>query len=193
VPGPPAAPGLEVRQDNSARCLVEALVRNLTIPEILGLQAVQRWHTVATLHTQTVADHSCVVALLALRIGGEDLAPQDQVQVLLLGLQHDAHEARFGDLPYPAKQALRVLGLDIDGICSTEFWGADGPDATAPLVQDLVAVADRLEAALFARRGSPEIARSIAEGAQALALERLRDERRWGMRARALEILKEVL
>lgn len=168
-------------------------MRDLTVHELSGLQHVKRWHTRPVGREQTVADHSAVVALLALRVGGDELSDRDKVQVLLLGLLHDAHEARFGDIPYPARMALLALGIDLDAVCEAEFWGSHGPaEGASPLARDLVAVADKLEAALFARTFAQPIAAAIATEAQGVVLDRLKDEHRWSMRSRALAVLKEI-
>ncbi len=170
-------------------------MRDLTVHEILGLQLVQRWHTRPTLRPQTVADHSATVALLALYIGGPELTTAERLRVVLLGLQHDAHEAQFGDIPYPSRMALLVLGIDIDAICSKAFWGANGPESlTFRLEQDLVAVADRLEAFLYAKRFVPLIpSAGFLQEARAMVLELLGEEDRLDMQQRALAILEEVL
>ena len=169
-------------------------MRTLTVSEITGMQGVKRWHTAHAFREQTVADHSATVAQLALRIGGDDLSLESRFHTLLLGLQHDAHEAAFGDTPSPVRRAYLALGIDLDAIGQRHFWGEENPlSCFSPLIHDLVAVADKLEAALFARRFVPDLAHQTAEEAQAAAMTVLADEHRWGMRGRALEIIKEIL
>jgi 5'-deoxynucleotidase YfbR-like HD superfamily hydrolase len=169
-------------------------MRHLTVAEIMLLQGVKRWHTRHSHQVQTLASHSAAVALLALQVGGEELPADLRFPTVMLGLHHDAHEILGGDNPSPARVALLVLGIDLDAIVQKMFWGEDNALSVFPqLVHDLVAVADKLDAALWAQKHVPDLAASIAAEAEAVAMKLFSDEHRWGMRTRALGILREVL
>ena len=169
-------------------------MRALTVSEIMGLQRVKRWHTRDTSQPQTLASHSASVALLALMVGGPDLPHELRFPTVMLGLSHDAHEIIGGDNPSPARVVLLEMGIDLDGIVQKLFWGEDAPfSGFPPLVHDLVAVADKLDAAFWAHRYVPDLAPHIALEAEAVVMKMLKDEHRWSMRSRALEILKEGL
>ena len=134
--------------------------------QIMKLQDVLRWHTRHTLREQTVAGHSCAVAHLAIYLAPSSTNTEDRLQLLQLALLHDAHEAFFGDTPYPAKQAYKFLGHDVDAIGIEDFWGTNDPHAQVlPHVRLIVEVADILEAALFAQKYLPDIAAKIVQDA----------------------------
>jgi len=166
----------------------------LDLKTILGLSDVRRWHTVHTLREQTVADHSARVAALALLIGSPELTIVQQFQALYWGLAHDAHETVYGDIPNPAKTLMERANIGLDRRCQVMFWGEHGgfPEID-PLVLDLVAIVDRLDAALFCGSAAPGIAAEIAHDAQILALMLLTGNARAGMLQRAVEIVWGVL
>jgi 5'-deoxynucleotidase YfbR-like HD superfamily hydrolase len=65
---------------------------------------VKRFHTMHTLHTQSVAEHSFGVSWLVwLLTGGHTSA-----KLLMAALVHDAAEHVTGDLPAPAKRSLGI-------------------------------------------------------------------------------------
>jgi murein DD-endopeptidase MepM/ murein hydrolase activator NlpD len=185
----PRPGGVELTQDRPA-LPEEDLVRTLTVSEIMDMQGVKRRLAYAALRPQTLADHSVAVALLALLIGGEDLSLEDKFQALLLGLQNDAHEPGLGTHSDSIRTALLALGVDLEAECRARFWGADGPTTgVSPLVRDLVAIAGKVEAALFSRRFAPDIAGVAADEAQTMVSGRLSAEPFQGMRSRAMEML----
>lgn len=70
---------------------------------------VRRFHTVNTIGTNTVAEHSFgVVWIIWLLTGG-----QCRPKLLMAGAAHDLAEQVVGDVPSPAKRALGI-GQDID-------------------------------------------------------------------------------
>lgn len=161
--------------------------------QIRALGETVRWHTRATLRSQTVADHSAKVALLALYLWP---SPQPEVRLAILqwALMHDAHEPQFGDLPYPVKQAMRQKGLDLDlesqGIF---FQPLENPVNYLPTdVLAVVDVADILEAAVFSAKWLPEIAAEIRHDAERVARARLSEPSQAGMLTRALGILEDL-
>ena len=66
---------------------------------------VKRWHIVATNRTQSVADHSYRVAVIAGELATEmGWMNVDKLQVMAMAIAHDQHEALYGDIPTPAKR-----------------------------------------------------------------------------------------
>jgi 5'-deoxynucleotidase YfbR-like HD superfamily hydrolase len=165
----------------------------LKADQILAMQDVRRWHTRCVRRDQTVAEHSHAVALLALSLAPLDIPDSYRFQILLAGLTHDAHETQFGDTPYPAKRELAELGIDIDGVCRRAFWEASGTRDPwtwcSRMVCELVDLADIIEAALWAEKHAPDLARTV----RAQALEAIRRVTFSPyVTTRALEILGEV-
>lgn len=166
----------------------------LKADQILAMQDVRRWHTRCVRRDQTVAEHSQAVALLALSLAPLDIPDSYRFEILYVGLTHDAHETEFGDIPYPAKQTMRELGMDVDAECRRLYWERvkekDPWGWCAPMVRELVDLADILEAAKWSRRHAPEIALEIHT--QALRAIRGVTFSHW-VTSRALEALGEVV
>lgn len=59
--------------------------------------SIKRYHTIQTLRTQTVGDHTARVMALALYLGG------DSLNLMKAILEHDALEIFTGDIPATAK------------------------------------------------------------------------------------------
>lgn len=102
--------------------------------DVYRMTEVQRWHMVNTGRPQSVAEHSCMVALIATRIAeaywGLCNNPNDNTHIRLeiyrYALEHDMPEVFTGDIPYVTKRALsassqvNLNGLE-DGVCSVGF------------------------------------------------------------------------
>ena len=147
----------------------------LRVSQITAIQSVRRWHNRETAREQSLAEHSHQVALLARYLAPDTTSAEDMLQLLDLALVHDAHEAVYGDLPYPAKVLLEADGLMIDAHCRKRFWGGLDPYEQVPAhVLNVLKVADRLEAALYAQRFLPEIAEEATAEAVRMAQEKLR-------------------
>lgn len=144
----------------------------LSVAQIIAQRHTRRWHTRSVSRQQSVAEHAHQVALLALHLAPEDLSDQECLVILLLALLHDAHEPEFGDIPYPAKRAMEVRGLDVDAWCRRSFWGEDDPhDHTSPRARALVEAADQLEAALYAKEHLAPLASVIRDQTMASLVE----------------------
>ena len=82
---------------------------------------VRRYHTVATVHEETVGHHSHGVALLCLQ-----LDPQASRELLYAALVHDLAEQHVGDVPSPAKRTLgfadKLDELEHTIICDGMGW-----------------------------------------------------------------------
>ncbi len=92
----------------------------LTIYDFLRIGHIKRWHNVNTTREQTVAEHSFMVALIALHlydkiVGVKFNQGENEREVLMLlvgSMFHDAPEAAGGDTPTPAKRLIRELTKD---------------------------------------------------------------------------------
>ena len=122
---------------------------------------VKRWHIVNTVREQTVAEHSFLVAIIALELNvklgaiyGGDLANR----LLLSALFADASEIRTGDYPTPAKREIReVLGgrnvfAEVDAALMPKVPYYDVPPSTdlhdgEAYIRRIVKMADTIEAA----------------------------------------------
>lgn len=82
------------------------------IEAVMRFSAVKRWHMIDTTRTQTLADHSGTVALLAYYIArtcpGMYFGPAQAVGIY--GLLHDVPEVFTGDIPSHTKR--HITGID---------------------------------------------------------------------------------
>jgi len=88
---------------------------NAGIEAVMRLHSVKRWHMIDTTRTQTLAEHSANVAVLAGYIAST--APEMYFgsgnEVRGLAVIHDMPEVFTGDIPTPTKQEMRHrAGLD---------------------------------------------------------------------------------
>ena len=147
----------------------------LRVPQITAIQDVRRWHAHSTSREQSLAEHSHQVALIARYLAPDDTSAEDMLQLLDVALVHDAHETVYGDIPYPAKVLLEGEGILMDAHCRKRFWGGVDPYEYIPHhVLNILEVADRLEAALYAQKYIPEIAGEATAEAVRVAQEKLR-------------------
>lgn len=78
-------------------------IRQLTFGRNGG--ETRRYHTWPVLRQQTVAEHSCHVALIVAWLAGHR-APGVSVPLLMAALTHDLAEHKMGDVPAPVKRSL---------------------------------------------------------------------------------------
>lgn len=139
--------------------------------EIRDMEIIQRWTIVRSHRQQSVAAHSCMVAIYADQIAeyfkwGNH---QDRAALLRYALWHDIEETFTGDIPGPWKRRLgsahkeeviRQLGVQFPG----EEWMSHGGD-----IEKIVKVANHLDEAFWvaieARMGNPldELAKQVRE------------------------------
>jgi 5'-deoxynucleotidase YfbR-like HD superfamily hydrolase len=67
--------------------------------------ATQRFHTIPTITSQNIADHSWHVTMLGHMLYGQD-EPGLTMPFLMACLTHDMAECRVGDIPAPAKRNM---------------------------------------------------------------------------------------
>jgi len=150
-------------------------------PWLRDLQDLKRiprsgWFWAGVERPESVAEHSYATGLLAWRLAGP--AGLDANRCLLMGLLHDFHEVRLGDIPTPFK---RAIGLDsvreAESSVEREQW--EGDEATLELLEELrlgesgeaklVRAVDELELLLqalrYLRSGRAEAA-AFLEGAR---------------------------
>ncbi len=102
--------------------------------DLLDLKRTPRtgWFRIGVEHPESVAEHSFAVGLMAWR-GARELG-FDAGKALLMGLLHDFHEARLGDIPSPAKARLDREDFNAaEGAIMREQWEDWAPEILALL------------------------------------------------------------
>jgi 5'-deoxynucleotidase YfbR-like HD superfamily hydrolase len=103
--------------------------------EMGHLKHVQRagWTLLGIKAPESVAEHSSRVALVGLVLAG--IAGADPLRTLALGLVHDAHETRIGDVPSVGRAYITTPGPEVINAQQT----AGLPDEASKLLRDLTA------------------------------------------------------
>lgn len=100
------------------------------VEAVSRLQSVKRWHMVDTTRTQTVAEHSMNVAMLAYYIAAS--APElyfgSPERIMPAAMFHDIQEAFMGDIPTQTKKYLKGLDVLEDVLVPREFRYYPNPD-----------------------------------------------------------------
>lgn len=136
------------------------MINALKLDDILAVQHVHRWHMIKVRRTQNLAEHTCLVSLIAAKMASvlsEPLAIEDYAMLLELALTHDIYEIEYGDIPTPTKRVLREAGHgEVLDTLEKAFWESRGSLYTprtftdAPeRVHNLIKLADLMEAAIF--------------------------------------------
>lgn len=108
--------------------------------DLRRLGTTKRWAVVHTDRDQTVAEHSHMVAMVALRLAEVmEFKPEWQLAIVRFALLHDAEEAWTGDIASPVKRYL-----DRDKLPTGAFLGkwVDHITICPPEAQNLVKIAD---------------------------------------------------
>lgn len=141
-------------------------MKPLTLYDYLRVGHVKRWHNVNTIRDQTVAEHSFMVAIIALdlmnTIMGLDKAAAESsmpkiAALLMAAIFHDMPEVVIGDPPTPAKRFMRDFTGDpeiftrmdkalMPGVPYVSNCGGE-PMAWPASVVSFVNMADKIEAA----------------------------------------------
>lgn len=123
----------------------------MTLRDVMRSGEVTRWHIVQTHRHQSVAEHSFLVAMIAMRLCDVlDVDSSVRHNVLQHALMHDMPEVYIGDLPTPIK---RMMGDDLcDKIETFEERVTFAKMHCTPKdgqVELIVKIADMLEAVAF--------------------------------------------
>jgi 5'-deoxynucleotidase len=90
--------------------------KKLSLYDFLRMGHVKRWHNVNVTREQTLAEHSAMVAIIALQLFESlDLSVKTheaQLRVVVGALFHDAPEIVTGDFPTPGKKYIREFSKD---------------------------------------------------------------------------------
>ena len=111
---------------------------DLLLKALDAASGVKRWHTVRTVYSQNLAEHSYEVALIVARCGGSSAA-------VIAALEHDLGESETGDVPAPFKRkyqnaalALEQAELDAQRRLGCTVYGLDAADAWLVKFADVV-------------------------------------------------------
>lgn len=137
------------------------------IEDLLDLKRCPRsgWFRIGVSRPESVAEHSFAVGLLAWREAKR--RGLDAEKALLMGLLHDWHEARLGDIPSPVKRRLNAGALaDAEAEIRREQWEGEDPALLALLAEFEAGTSE--EAALVKTMDGEELQlqarRYLAEG-----------------------------
>ncbi|MBM4118339.1 HD domain-containing protein [bacterium] len=106
------------------------------LDDLFALKRTPRsgWFRIGVPQPESVAEHSYAVGLLAWRAARA--AGLNAERALLMGLLHDFHEARLGDIPSPVKARLDAAGLAAaETALIAEQWGDWAPEVAALLAE----------------------------------------------------------
>jgi 5'-deoxynucleotidase len=130
----------------------------LTLTEQLRAGHVKRWQIVQTSRTQTLAEHSFHVCILAgeLALHGKWpglQVPQQRLELMHWAMFHDLIEVKTGDLASPFKECLRQAGgesiiNDAEKIADPDYHARHMRVKGTP-IETIVKLADMIEAAYF--------------------------------------------
>lgn len=127
----------------------------MSLYDFLRMGQVKRWHIINTSASQTLADHSYLVTVIALHLFDRMVGVKDDesgaLRVVVGALFHDAAEVRTGDPPSPSKRLFRdVGGQDLFRKIEDALLPAGVPylrERPAPAIADFIKMADVIESA----------------------------------------------
>lgn len=104
---------------------------------VIRLQSVKRWHMIETSRTQTLAEHSANVALLAMMIAktAEIESFNTYTTVAAAALCHDLAEVFTGDIPTHSKDYLDGLDQLEYALLPKTFTGIEITENTKALIK----------------------------------------------------------
>lgn len=116
------------------------------LTDLLALSHVPRWTIVDMTRPQSVADHTYRTLVIALELSDRLQLPLSFAAVLYI-ICHDAAECRTGDIPSTAKANMAIGSTS--KYCP---WIASQNVSISEVEQDLIKMADLIEAYTFAAR-----------------------------------------
>lgn len=137
-------------------------MHKITIRDALRQSHVTRWGMVQTLRKQSLAEHSCNVAMIAAEIGHRLALPQVEIdRMVRLAITHDIAEVYTGDVATPLKQSMgNQYFIELDEMLT--FAGLSICDCTEEQGK-ILKIADLIDALLFVQEyGHGEHADSVA-------------------------------
>ena len=132
------------------------MILDFTYPDVMRMMVIKRWGIISMTRTQSVAEHSYNVAMMALNIYNNCRSLDVSVErILILALTHDLPEIHTGDIP---------MSLKTDDIKQAvkEYENATYPKLSAFKRQSkeiellVVKIADIMEAITYCRRYSDD-------------------------------------
>lgn len=132
------------------------MILDFTYPDVMRMMVIKRWGIISMTRTQSVAEHSYNVAMMALNIYNNSRNLGVNVErILMLALTHDLPEIHTGDIP---------MSLKTDDIKQAvkEYENAAYPKLSAFKQQSkeiellVVKAADIMEAITYCRRYSDD-------------------------------------
>ena len=80
------------------------MILDFTYPDVMRMMVIKRWGIISMTRTQSVAEHSYNVAMMALNIYNNSRNLDVSVEwILVLALTHDLPEIHTGDIPMSLK------------------------------------------------------------------------------------------
>ena len=132
------------------------MILDFTYPDVMRMMVIKRWGIISMTRTQSVAEHSYNVAMMALNIYNNSRCLDASVErILMLALTHDLPEIHTGDIP---------MSLKTDEIKQAvkEYENAAYPQLSAykyhcmEIELLVVKIADIMEAITYCRRYSDD-------------------------------------
>ena len=139
----------------------------LKIHDYLRAQTVERWTIINKTRRQSVAEHSWMVTVIAMRLYQEvSVDNRNMLPLIVAALFHDAPESRTGDIPTPGKEHIRGRShegifedIDADLMPVLPYVGGK----VEPIDRMILKMADAIEAAAWIHEnGVGEHARVVA-------------------------------
>ena len=153
------------------------MYKTTSLCDLLRADHVKRWHIVENTHTQSVAEHSWNVAIIAQRLVSRVLANdeiglkssygsniQSTFAATNYALYHDIGEVLVGDTPTPVKQFIKTItGFNpfdfmVDGCCEQYDYAHSMVMGEDGMVWEgyMVKVADILDALAYVYKHIPD-------------------------------------
>lgn len=125
--------------------------------DLMGLADVPRWSVVKTMRSQSVAEHSFLVAVFTMelisRLSTFDMASPVSLGAVLWAICHDAPETYTGDIDGLLKREWPGIKTILEQAEGAAFpWYAEMKDGMFPALIALVKVADHIESIVFLRQ-----------------------------------------